>query len=96
MTIIELVPRSDRPCDSSQREALDEISHKLMVAKKACRAVCELVQVMAEMARQVEQWAEQPTSALAPNLDLVNSRFEGKLAALGAIHDQLSLLKGGP
>uniref|UniRef100_UPI001BB46D35 hypothetical protein n=1 Tax=Acinetobacter baumannii TaxID=470 RepID=UPI001BB46D35 len=58
--------------------------------------VCELVQGMAEMARQVEQWAEQPTAALAPNLDLVNSRFEGKLAALGAIHDQLSLLKGGP
>jgi hypothetical protein len=78
---------------SLQRRALDEISHKLAVAQKACQAVSEILEVMTELAELVEHLGDQPAPAVAAMLNSTGKRVENKLAALSLFQAQLNGMK---
>lgn len=91
MNIVEFAPRSDRGEDtvSLQRKALDEISQKLAVAQRACRAVCELLEVMTELAELMEHLGDHPAPAVAAKVNSMRMSVRRKLAALSLFHAQL-------
>jgi hypothetical protein len=95
MNIIEFAPRPEKGEDSVslQRRALDEISHKLALAQKACRAVCELLEVMTELAELVEHLGNHPAPAVAVAVNSASIRIERKLAALSLLHTQLKMVR---
>lgn len=92
MNVVKFSPRTDGPHRgvSLQRNALEEIGRKLGVAQKACRAVCELLQAMTELAELLDHMADHPTHIAASQIDLVSMSVQSKLIALGLLHKELS------
>jgi hypothetical protein len=73
---------------SLQRNALDEISHKLALARKPCSAVCELLQATTELAELIEHVADHPTPAAASRIDLASMSVQTKLVALSVFYKE--------
>jgi hypothetical protein len=72
---------------------LDEIGQKLAVAQRACRAVCELVEAMSELAELVEQLRDHPVPAVAVRVNSATTRVERKLAAVSVLHAELNQVR---
>lgn len=72
-----------------QRSVLDELSHKLVLAQEACRAVCDLLRAMMELAELIGNVEDHLTLALAKSVDLASRRVEAKLVALSLLHKEL-------
>jgi hypothetical protein len=91
MNVVKFSPHGDCPDQwiSLQRHALEEVSRKLGVAQKACRAVCELLQTMMELAEMLEHMADHPTHVAASRIDLARVSVQRKLIALSVLHKEL-------
>lgn len=90
MTVVRFLPKADATARRGlQRNVLAEVSHRLALAQKACRTVCELLQAMTELAELIRNVEDCLTPALAKSIDLARRNVETKLVALGLLHEEL-------
>lgn len=90
MTVVRFLPKTDAIAKRGlQRNVLDEVSHRLALAQKACRTVCELLQAMTELAELIRNLEDHRTPALAKCIDLARRNVETKLVALSLLHTEL-------
>lgn len=90
MTVVRFLPKADAAARRGlQRNVLAEVSHRLALAQRACRTVCELLQAMTELAELIRDVEDRLTPALAKSIDLARRNVDTKLVALGLLHEEL-------